>query len=68
MTNDAERRHEYTHVEVRKLWKTWSDTISNPSRTYGDYRTNEDKGVHHTYKTRGGKKGQLVHSLAPALT
>ena len=43
------------------------DIASNPSRTYGDYRTNEGEGAHHTYKTRG-KKVLLVHSLAPALT
>ena len=34
----------------------WHDTVSahtvsNPSRTYRDYRTNEGEGAHHTYKT-----------------
>ena len=43
-------------------------SINNPSRALTEtvYRANEDR-VHHTYKPEG-KKVQMVHSLAPALT
>ena len=55
----------FTRSEERKWLTTWHETISKPSRTYGDYRT---KLFTIYIRPEEKKKVQLVHSLAPALT
>ena len=58
----------FTQSEERKWLTTRHDTVSNPLRTFRDYTESTKAKLLTTLIRPEGKKVQLVHSLAPALT